>query len=78
MYHKTGVLKERISEMKSREVDSGIIQRGNSYTFTVAMGMTPQKGNRSVRQPHFTPPEGMTERKADKLAKEEYVNFKNR
>lgn len=26
--------------MKSRRVDTGIMQRGSNYTFTVAIGMT--------------------------------------
>ncbi|MBR7184694.1 MAG: site-specific integrase [Clostridia bacterium] len=62
---------------KSRRVDTGIIQRGNSYTFTVALGMD-SNGKQIRKTTTFTPPEGMTERKADKLAKEEYIHFKNR
>lgn len=61
----------------SRRVDTGIIQRGKSYTFTVAMGMDVNK--KQIRKTTtWTPPEGLTEKKADKLAKEEYLNFKNR
>lgn len=63
--------------MKSRRVDTGIVQRGNSYTFTVAMGMTAE-GKQIRKTTTYTPPEGVTEKKADKLAKEEYINFKNR
>ncbi|WP_167955621.1 tyrosine-type recombinase/integrase [Anaerosporobacter faecicola] len=63
--------------MKSRRVDTGIVQRGKSYTFTVAMGMTTE-GKQIRKTTTFTPPEGTTEKKADKLAKEEYINFKNR
>lgn len=63
--------------MKSRRVDTGIIQRGKSYTFTVAMGMTAE-GKQIRKTTTYTPPEGISEKKADKLAKEEYINFKNR
>ena len=62
---------------KSRRVDTGIIQRGKSYTFTVALGMD-SNGKQIRKTTTFVPPEGMTEKKADKLAKEEYINFKNR
>lgn len=61
----------------SRRVDTGIIQRGKSYTFTVAMGMD-VNGKQIRKTTTWTPPEGLTEKKADKLAKEEYINFKNR
>lgn len=62
---------------KSRRVDTGIVQRGKSYTFTVALGMD-INGKQIRKTTTFTPPEGITEKKADKLAKEEYINFKNR
>jgi len=62
---------------KSRRVDTGIIQRGKSYTFTVALGMD-INGKQIRKTTTYTPPEGLTEKKADKLAKEEYINFKNR
>ncbi len=62
--------------MKSRKVDTGIVQRGNSYTFTVAMGMTTE-GKQIRKTTTFTPPDGLTEKKSDKLTKEEYINFKN-
>lgn len=61
----------------NRRVDTGIIQRGKSYTFTVAMGMD-VNGKQIRKTTTWTPPEGLTEKKADKLAKEEYLNFKNR
>lgn len=61
----------------SRRVDTGIIQRGKSYTFTVAMGID-VNGKQIRKTTTWTPPEGLTEKKADKLAKEEYINFKNR
>ena len=63
--------------MASRRVDTGIVRRGKSYTFTVAMGMD-ANGKQIRKTTTFTPPEDMTEKKADKLAKEEYINFKNR
>lgn len=63
--------------MTSRRIETGIVQRGKSYTFTVAMGMD-FNGKQIRKTTTFTPPEGMTEKKADKLAKEEYINFKNK
>lgn len=63
--------------MANRRVDTGIVQRGKSYTFTVAMGMD-VNGKQIRKTTTWIPPEGMTEKKADKLAKEEYLNFKNR
>lgn len=61
----------------SRRVDSGILQRGKSYTFTVALGMD-LNGKQIRKTTTFIPPEGMTEKKADKLAKEEYIKFRER
>ena len=63
--------------MANRRVDTGIQQRGNSYLFTVALGMD-ANGKQIRKTTTFTPPEGMSQGKADKLAKEEYVYFKNR
>lgn len=63
--------------MASRRVDTGIVQRGKNYTFTVALGRD-VNGKQIRKTTTFTPPEGLTERKADKLAKEEYLIFKNR
>ncbi|MDF2951751.1 MAG: integrase family protein [Anaerocolumna sp.] len=63
--------------MKSRRVDTGIIQRGSTYRFTVCIGYD-VVGKQIRKTTTFTPPEGMTEKKADKLAKEEYINFRNR
>ena len=62
---------------KSRRVDTGIVKRGSSYTFTVALGMD-ANGKQIRKTTTFKPPEGITEKKADKLAKEEYIHFKNR
>ncbi len=63
--------------MKSRRVDTGIIQRGSTYRFTVCIGYD-VVGKQIRKTTTFTPPDGMTEKKADKLAKEEYINFRNR
>lgn len=62
---------------KSRTVDTGILQRGKSYTFTVALGID-TKGKQIRKTTTYTPPEGTAQKKADKLAKAEYQNFKNR
>lgn len=63
--------------MANRRVDTGIVCRGKSYSFTVPMGID-VNGKQIRKYMTWTPPEGITERKADKLAKEEYLNFKNR
>ena len=63
--------------MANRKVDTGIVQRGNSYFFTAYLGYDTQ-GKQIRKTSTYTPPEGVTQRKADKLAKEEYINFKNR
>ncbi len=62
--------------MASRRVDTGIVQRGKSYTFTVALGMD-ANGKQIRKTRTWSPPEKMTEKKADKLAKEAYIEFKN-
>ncbi|MBP3339413.1 MAG: site-specific integrase [Lachnospiraceae bacterium] len=63
--------------MANRKVDTGIVQRGSSYFFTVYMGYD-TNGKQIRKTTTYTPPKGITEKKADKLAKEEYINFKNR
>lgn len=63
--------------MANRRVDTGIVCRGKSYSFTVPMGID-VNGRQIRKYMTWTPPEGITEKKADKLAKEEYINFKNR
>ena len=62
---------------ETRKVDTGIIQRGKTYRFTVYMGYD-VNGKQIRKTATYQPPEGLTQRKADKLAKEEYVNFCNR
>lgn len=60
-----------------RKVDIGIIQRNGSYRFTVFCGYDSNK--KQIRKTStWKPPEGLTQRKADQKAKEEYINFKNR
>lgn len=63
--------------MGNRKIDTGIVKRGNSYFFTVYMGYD-VNGKQIRKTTTFRPDEKMTEKKADKLAKEEYINFKNR
>lgn len=62
---------------ESRRVDTGIVQRGKTYTFIVSMGRDIE-GKQIRKTTTFRPPEGLTQRKADKLAKEEYTYFVNR
>lgn len=62
---------------ETRKVDTGIIMRGRTYRFTVYMGYD-VNGKQIRKTTTFTPPQGLTQRKADKLAKEEYINFCNR
>lgn len=63
--------------MATRKVDTGIIQRGNTYRFTVYLGYD-VNGKQIRKTTTFTPPSDLTQRKADKLAKEEYIHFKNK
>lgn len=65
----------------SPTIDTGIVRRISgdkiSYVFTVACGMDINK--KQIRKTTtWKPPAELTMRKADKKAKEEYVNFKNR
>lgn len=62
---------------KARTIDTGIVQRGNFYWFTVCMGYGVD-GKQIHKTTTYTPPADITQRKADKLAKEEYINFSNR
>ncbi|MBQ8799575.1 MAG: site-specific integrase [Lachnospiraceae bacterium] len=62
---------------EQRKVDTGIIQRGNTYRFTVCMGYD-TNGKQIRKTTTFVPPTGLTQNKADKLAKEEYIHFSNR
>lgn len=62
---------------QNRTVSTGIVRRGNSYRFTVALGMD-VNGKQIRKYSTYTPPEGVSEKRADKLAMEEYQLFKNR
>lgn len=63
--------------MADRKVDIGIIQRGSSYRFTVCAGYD-VTGKQIKKTSTWKAPEGTTQKKADKLAKEAYLEFKNR
>ncbi len=60
-----------------KKIDTGIVQRGKSYRFTVYMGYD-KEGKQIRKTTTFTPPEGTPEKKAVKMAKEEYINFKHK
>lgn len=60
-----------------KKIDTGIVQRGKSYRFTVYMGYD-KEGKQIRKTTTFTPPEGTPEKKAIKMAKEEYINFKHK
>lgn len=62
---------------KQEKVDTGIIQRGKTYRFTAYLGYD-VNGKQIRKTTTYTPPSDITQRKADKLAKEEYINFCNR
>lgn len=66
---------------KSETIDTGIVRRTSgdkiSYVFTVACGMD-ANGKQIRKTTTWKPDEGMTLKKADKKAKEEYIQFKNR
>ncbi len=65
-----------MAKEETRNVDTGIIQRGKSYRFTVYMGY--DVNHRQIRKTMtYTPPSGVTKRQADKLAKEQYIIFSN-
>lgn len=66
-----------MAKEETRKVDTGIVQRGNSYRFTVSMGYD-RNGKQIRKTMTFNPPMGLTQKQADKLAKEEYINFSNR
>lgn len=66
-----------MSKQETRKVDIGIIQRGKTYRFTVCMGYD-SNGKQIRHTTTFTPPADLTQKKADKLAKEEYIQYANR
>ena len=55
--------------MANRKVDTGIVQRGNSYFFTAYLGYD-VNGKQIRKTSTYTPPENLTQKMADKLAKE--------
>ena len=63
--------------MANRKVDTGIVQRGKSYLFTAYLGYD-VNGKQIRKTSTYTPPEDVTQKKADKLAKEKYIEFKNK
>lgn len=76
MYH----LKERKQTgmaNNNRRVALGIYQRGKNYTFYVSLGLTPD-GKKIRKTTTWIPPQGITQRKADKLAQEAYIEFSNK
>lgn len=77
---KTNILWKGAVFMKNtatRHVDTGIIQRGKTYRFTVYLGYD-CNGKQIRKTTTFAPPVGISMKKADKLAREEYINFRNR
>ncbi len=66
-----------MDKQETRKVDTGIIQRGKTYRFTAYLGYD-TLGKQIRKTTTFTPPPSLTQKKADKLAKEEYLNFCNR
>lgn len=66
-----------MAKENERKIDTGIIQRGNSYRFTAFLGYD-SMGKQIRKTTTFTPPPNLTQKKADKLAKEEYSIFINR
>ncbi len=69
-------MKEEV-KTEMRSVDVGIRQRGSSYQLTVSLG-TDNNGRAIRKTTIFKPPEGLTQRQADKLAKEKYIEFSNK
>ena len=54
-----------------------IRKRGNTYTITVSLGYDEQ-GRQIRKNTTYTPPEGVTPKKAEKLAKEYDANVKHK
>lgn len=66
-----------MAKQTTRRVDTGIIQRGKTYRFTAYLGYD-RNGKQIRKTTTFVPPCGLTPKKADKLAQEEYIHFRNR
>jgi len=60
---------------KYKTISKGIIKRGNSFLFTVALGYD-VNGKQIRKTKTFKPLVGTTPRQAEKQAKEEYIDFK--
>lgn len=60
-----------------RKIGTGIVKRGKTYRFTAYLGYD-VRGKQIKKNTTFKSPSNLTERKADKLAQEEYINFCNR
>lgn len=70
-----------MEKRKSETIDTGIVRRTSgekiSYVFTVACGMD-ANGKQIRKTTTWKPDEGMTLKKSDRKAKEEYIQFRNR
>lgn len=60
----------------TRRVDTGIVQRGKTYRFTAYLGYGCD-GKQIRKTTTFVPPEGLSVKKSDQLAREEYIHFRN-
>ena len=52
-----------MAKTEQRKVDTGIVQRGNTYRFTVCMGYD-VNGKQIRKTTTFVPPTGLTQKKA--------------
>ena len=59
---------------QSKRIAKGIVKRGNSFSFTVALGYD-NNGKQIRKTKTFKPPAGTTEKQAEKQAKEAYIDF---
>lgn len=62
---------------KTRKVDTGIIQRGDSYRFTVYCGYD-ANGKQIRKTMTWKAPKGLTEKQADREAKRQYLAFEEK
>ena len=60
---------------KSQRIDNGIRRRGKSFEFRVSCGYR-SDGSQIMKYRTFTPPNGTTAKKAEKLAKLAFADFK--
>lgn len=59
---------------KNKTIATGIVKRGNSFLFTVALGYD-VNGKQIRKTKTFKPLAGMTEKQAEKQAKKAYIDF---